>query len=302
MTHPILSREERIQLVKDLYARLAGGALRGEDILPLGDALFTDNGDLIRRMHADHAIFDRYFSTFHPTYDVFRMFGPGDVVLDVGSHWGYSAMAMRRQGCRAKIVSIEAMEANIRHLTILKELEAGSYDFVHAAATEVETDVTFHTPTVNGYANTGSSSTGDTLSDPYAFILADLVTTYPAAKGRSDRFQIIEQTVTGRRIDEIAQTLGLAERVRAIKMDVEGHEALALRGASTLIARQRPLIMVEGANRDPGVVEEMQRQGYAHFERHAAGLVSHDTFSEANDGFWIHRDDIAGWHEKGLIV
>ena len=118
----------------------------------------------------------------------------------------------------------------------------------------------------------------------------------------TDRFQLVVQKVNGRRIDEIAETLGIAERVRAIKLDVEGHEAPALRGASTLIARQRPLIMVEGANRDPGVVEEMQRQGYAHFERQEEGLVSHDTYSEANDGFWIHRDEITGWHEKGLIA
>lgn len=230
------------------------------------------------------------------------MFGPTDVVLDVGSHWGYSAIAMRRQGCGAKIVSIEAMEANTRQLAVLKELEAGRYDFVHAAATEIEMELTFYVPAVNGYANTGSSSTGDTLSDPFAYILADLVTTYPAAKGEVDRFQVIKQKATGRRIDEIAGTLGIAHQVRAIKMDVEGHETLALRGASELIARQRPLIMVEGANRDLGVVEEMKRQDYAHFERHETGLVRHDEVSASNDGFWIHCDEIVGWQDRGLIV
>lgn len=61
MTNPNLSREERIDLVKGLYARLAAGDLQGEDILPVDDALFSDTGDLIRRMHADETIFDQYF-------------------------------------------------------------------------------------------------------------------------------------------------------------------------------------------------------------------------------------------------
>jgi FkbM family methyltransferase len=302
MMMPTLSRDERILLVTNLYARLASDDLRSDDLLLADQAQYTRSGDLIRRMHADPAIFDRYFSTFHPTYDVFRMFGVNDVVLDVGAHWGYSAMAMRRQGCRAKIVSIEAMEANTWELAVFKQLEGEAYDFVHAGATDVEKDLKFYVPAVNGYANTGSSSTGNTLSDPFAFILADLATTYPAAEGEVDRFQLIEQVSVGRRIDEIVETLGIVDLVRAIKMDVEGHEAPALRGAKGLIERQRPLIMVEGANRDPGVSDEMHRQGYVHFERHDSGLVRHDAVSSANDGFWVHLDEIAEWRGKGLIV
>lgn len=299
---PALSREERIELVKGLYARLAAGALREDDILSLSDAQYQRQGNFIRRLHSDEGLFDQHFSWFHPTYDVFRTFASTDVVLDVGSHWGYSAMAMRRQGCSAQIVSIEAMEANTRELAVLKDLEAGGYDFVHAAATDQEVELTIFVPSVNGYPNTGLSSTGNTLSDPQAFLLADFVTYHPAREGTTDHFQLVVQKVNGRRIDEITETLGITGRVRAIKLDVEGHEAPALRGARTLIARQRPLIMLEGANRDPGVVEEMLRQGYAHFERHEVGLVRHDAQSEAQDGFWIHRDEIAGWQEKGLIV
>jgi FkbM family methyltransferase len=302
MMRPALSRDERISLVTNLYARLASGNLLSDDLLAADQAKYSRTGDLIRRMHADQSIFDQFFSAFHPTYDIFRMFDSSGVVLDVGAHWGYSAMAMRRQGCRAKIVSIEAMEVNTRELAVLKELEGGAYDYVHAGATDVEQDLTFYVPAVNGYANTGSSSTGDTLSDPFAFILADLATTYPAAEGEADRFQLIEQVSVGRRIDDIVETLGLADRVRAIKMDVEGHEAPALRGAKVLLETQRPLIMVEGANRDPGVAEEMQLQGYVHFERHDSRLVRHDSMSSANDGFWVHVDEIAGWRDKGLVA
>ena len=183
MTYPTLSREERIELVKGLYARFAAGDLREDDTLSLGDVHYTRFGDFIRQIHSDEGLFDQHFSSFHPTYDVFRMFTSTDVVLDVGSHWGYSAMAMRRQGCSAKIVSIEAMEANTRELAVLKELETGAYDFVHAAVTDREMELTIYVPSVNGYANTGSSSTGDTLSDHFASILADLVTYYPAKRG-----------------------------------------------------------------------------------------------------------------------
>jgi len=142
------------------------------------------------------------------------------VVLDIGVHWVYSAMAMRRHGYQAKIVSIEAMKPNLKNLAALKKLDT-KYDFVHAGATHSQICLTFYVPAGYGYANTGSSSTVNTLSDQYAFIQADLVATYPAAKLKTDCFQLIKQTSPGCRIDYIVETLGVADGARPVKVDVK---------------------------------------------------------------------------------
>ena len=81
-------------------------------------------------------------------------------------------------------------------------------------------------PAGNGYANTGSSSTVNTLSDQFAFIQADLVATYPAAKVKTDCFQLIKQSSLGRLIDYIVKTLGVADGVRAVKIDVKNRRLL----------------------------------------------------------------------------
>jgi FkbM family methyltransferase len=301
MSRTAQNRLARISLVKLLYERLANNTLQADDILASEDAIYEDIGPFLRSIYSDYSLFAKHFSDFLPTYDIFRVFGVDDVILDVGSHWGYSALAIRRQGSLAKIVSIEAIKQNTIALEVLKELEAGRYDYVECAATEVASELEFYIPAMNGVANTGSSSTGGTLSGHFAFILADLASTYPAKEGQQDRVQLITQRIHGRQIDEIAKSLEIFDSVKAIKMDIEGHEFSALKGANELIDKQRPLIMVEGANRDSGVVSEMKKHNYLHYERHSGRLVSHSKQSIANDGFWLHSDKIHYYRKIGLI-
>ena len=302
MTADAAEREKLIDQVKGLYRRLAAGTLTADDTLDAGHASFPDLSGFMTRIHEDTAVFEKHFAAFADTYDVFRVFGAEAVILDVGAHWGYSALAMRRRGAMAKVFSIEAMPHNARVLAVLKRLEQGRYDYVENAATERAGDLTFYIPAMNGVANTGSASTGGTLSDPFAFILADLAAVNPAPPGQPNRTQLVVQHVVGKPIDTIAADAGLTRQVEAMKMDVEGHEASALRGAASLIEQQRPLIMVEGANLDPGVVSVLVGLGYTHYERHGGQLVPHDGPSDANDGFWLHPSKVSVYASKGLMA
>jgi len=47
------------------------------------------------------------------------------------------------------------------------------------------------------------------------------------------------------RIDDVPEVMA-AEKITFIKLDIEGHEAEAIRGASETILRHRPLIVLEG--------------------------------------------------------
>src|SRR5690606_11274694 len=59
-------------------------------------------------------------------------------------------------------------------------------------------------------------------------------------------------------------SLDLPSRVRLIKMDVEGHEISALKGAEKLLQRDRPILIVEGDSAE--VADYLQGFGYT-FEK-----------------------------------
>ncbi len=161
--------------------------------------------------------------------------------------------------------------------------------------------LTFYTPVLNGTAIMGLSSTGGTLTSYFASHLAGLTNAYPARDGRADKIGVLVTEVPSRRIDDILHERGESDCVVAVKMDIEGHEPLAVRGAERLFGMQRPLLMIEGANRNPDVVALMQGHGYFHAVHAKGHLVPHPEPSDMNDGFWVHPDKSDGYRAAGIL-
>ncbi len=140
----------------------------------------------------------------------------GGTALDVGAWYGPWTRRMAKTADR--VVSIEAhpeLAELLRHV-------APNVDVRHAAASDQSGQIALSVP--SGGAALGLSSVEDTGS-------GELVMVPRIA------------------IDD----LGL-DGVTFIKMDVEGHEYAALRGAAATIARHRPLILVELEERLQDVV------------------------------------------------
>lgn len=296
-------KEKNIAKIKALYSRMHRGSLAPEDTIPFEELEFATNEDYLERIYLDREEFDRSLKAFGETYDVFRIFPEAAVVLDVGAHWGYSAVAMRHRGCRSKILSIEAMPFNMPALRRLAALMPGHYDYVNIAVSAQGGELVFYVPTMNGVAVTGLASTGATLDNYFAFLVADLADSHsPKTLGGEDVVKLAIKAVPATTIDHILASRAIeARRVAAIKMDVEGHEGPALQGAASLFRNQKPLLMLENANRDPLVVQTMLGYGYFHAERRNGCLVPHVAFSYANDGFWIHPDRIEEYRQAGIF-
>jgi FkbM family methyltransferase len=155
--------------------------------------------------------------------------GPGHVLLDVGAHIGYfSFKGALRVGRSGRVVSFEPNPETLKLLRA--NVEANHVDNVTiapVAATDRETRLKFFAaPEVN----TGASS----LAEDNASVSA---TEQPR-----------EYTVQGRPIDDVVRALKLT-RVDAIKMDIEGAESSALRGAADTLRRYHPVIAVEVVGR-----------------------------------------------------
>jgi FkbM family methyltransferase len=98
------------------------------------------------------------------------------------------------------------------------------------------------------------------------------------------------------------------EAVGFIKIDVEGHELAVLRGATQLLTRQRPRLLIESEERHHHnavgeLSDHLKALGYAGFFRCDGSVLQIDTFDAAthqdtkNIGGWR-----SGWERKGLYI
>jgi FkbM family methyltransferase len=184
----------------------------------------------------------------------------------------------------------------------LKQLSGGQYDYVHVAAGETRQRLVFYVPVVNRKLLGGLSSTGGTLIPQMAKLIGGRAAEYPpVSAGAPDEVGLARIEVDALPLDEIVPALGESrQRIGGIKMDIEGHEAAALRGGRRVITSLKPILMVEGGMRPP-VPEVMAEYGYIRAARIDGQLVPWDNHPKASDTFWYHPDTTEKLRSRGLV-
>lgn len=151
-----------------------------------------------------------------------RFVKPGTTVLDVGAHYGTYTLALSRLvGPDGRVIAIEpsghAVEVLRRNLDLN---DAGNVEVVQAAVSDEPGEVTLHVH-ADPSRTSLTSATGTLATEVVPAVTMD--------------------------------ALVAGEAVGFVKIDVEGHELPALRGAATLLGRDRPVVqfeMIAGATRD----------------------------------------------------
>jgi FkbM family methyltransferase len=294
-----LAAEEQklLAAVIALYDRFRSGVLRDGDVIEPGLEGKSD-----RRWMA-HAIADK--SDLQPDACVFGHFRrEHGTILDIGAHWGYTALAMRLSGTDCPIISIEASSMHEECLDELRSWDIG-YDFVIQPLGSSSQERSLYTPVVNGFPITGLTNVdGDIFDDHHARHLASIIGTYiPAAPGY--RVQLACQPVSLRPLDEVLATGQFrisTSSIAAIKLDVENHEIQVLNGAMKTLAEHRPFLMIEGGNRHSGVVNLLHELGYLYAERQDDVVRLHSGFSQAVNGYWIHESRLDFCSRVGLLA
>ena len=141
---------------------------------------------------------------------------PGDAVIDLGAHIGaYTLRLARLVGPTGRVTAVEPCDAHVECLR--RSVSANGFDawtdVVQAAASDVSGGAWLR------YPPSGSSSAHGWLDDRHD------------GDGEPTRTIAIDDMIEG--------------TVRFIKVDVEGAEGRALRGASRLLERSRPTLLVE---------------------------------------------------------
>ncbi len=163
----------------------------------------------------------------------------GDTVLDVGAHLGVFTRIALNHGA-GKVVAFEPQPACIPCFkkTFAKEIAAGRVVLVEKAVWEAPGKLHFRDDGLDFHADEANQS--------------------PEGQAKVGEIEVAATT-----IDEAVRELGLA-RVDFIKMDIEGSERYALRGARDTLARFAPSMAMSGYHKPddhevlPKVVLEAQ--------------------------------------------
>jgi len=187
-----------------------------------------------------------------------RVLQPGMMFVDIGANMGlYSLFAAKKVTARGKVLAVEPssreceiLEGNIRSncLPNVRAVKAAVSDRRGTA------DLLVAPLRNSGHNTLGRFGYGTTAE-------------------RSER-------VPTERLDDLVRTAGF-DRVDVIKMDVEGAEMLALRGAAETLRRFHPVLLLEVSDRtlqhqgssSREVLDFLAREGYRfHSFDHASGL------------------------------
>ncbi len=186
--------------------------------------------------------------------------GPGDVVLDCGAHVGvFTHNALKRGAARVIAFEPEPVNRECLRRNFAKEIAAGRVVVIDKGVWSSDTHLALHV----GIQNSGSAS---------------------VVGNEGGQSVGIELTT----IDRVVSELGLP-RVDFIKMDIEGAEREALKGAMQTLKRFRPRLMLDSYHRpdDMAVLPPIIRRAHPDYrmlcgpcEVQRGVLVPHVTFYE----------------------
>jgi FkbM family methyltransferase len=167
---------------------------------------------------AEHVQRDVYLGTFEPedTRRVRRFLRPGMTVADVGAHVGYyTLLAASCVGAQGRVLSFEPNPRSSARL----EATVRANGLTHVR--------TFRVALSSSEGSRELFSSGD----PAASLNASL----HGSPDRGGNENPAKESVPTRTLDACCAEVGV-ERIDLLKIDVEGHEPEAFRGAKTLIA------------------------------------------------------------------
>lgn len=239
-----------------------------------------------------------------PEFCVFRFFQSRDeTILDIGANCGTSVCSLLASGSKARILSFEPNPMHRKCLEKLRELHGDVFDFMPVGLGAAAADLKFLIPVVNGAALSGLTSANFAKTIAWA---QDHFVDYALGHCRGvpdPQLRFAECNWSVVRLDDALQrNCGVsADKIVAIKIDVEGHEASVLEGARATVEVHKPLMLLEGANRDPGVLDVLKPMGYVFADLDGDTCVLDDRMSMKVNGFFLHSSKLDHYRQIGLL-
>lgn len=205
-----------------------------------------------------------------------------DYVLDLGANYGHYCVKMAELCPQGKVIAFEPIPFTYKVLQeVVANFNLTNVESIHAAVSDEDGQITMQLPLLDfGGPNTGVAHISEVQSD----------------KSK-------EVVVTTKRIDSIS----FSKRIAFIKMDIEGHEPVAVEGMKRLLQKDQPAILIEfshncmiRAAHDPAVFSDVliHELGYQFFTLKEDKLLKVSE-SKPRDGYYflIHASKVSNYKE-----
>ena len=211
---------------------------------------FTKFARLVVRSYDNDSNFDMYkngeFKLLNLILSIKRASGSSSVFVDIGANVGDWSAALIECGYRGRLVALDPLKRNLEKVrTRLIALDYNKFDLCEFAVSDKSEKVKFFSN--KDQANSGTDSLYDMRKIGY-----------------NDELDCIDvQTTT---LDEFTSKMGIS-KINFLKIDIEGNELFALRGARLLLSS--------------GSIDFIQIE-FGHAAR-AAGVYLHDIVNFVNE-------------------
>lgn len=238
-------------------------------------------------------------------YRVFSAFrDPDTTILDLGAHFGYSAVSIWSAGAASRVISFEMNPGFEPCFQRIAQLRPGRYDYYISGLSDSPGSLPFAIPVLNGRC-VGALATASPAPDVdhFAKILADYFEKYFAGQPvGSFLIQVFQSPVA--RLDDLLATHRFSvptDRIVAVKVDTEGLEAQVLAGARALLISHKPLILAESGHANASLCQQLLELGYLYAGREANQLQIISAPANAINGFFLHPTHAGEYRRMGLL-
>ena len=290
------------QIINSVVSRYFLLGLRDADVaIPFDQVKIDSNPDWIPEILSRSDLTE-------PEFAIFKFFRDDrQTILDIGANYGYGAASIWAAGATSNVLSFEPNFWHGPCLARIKALRAGRFDYTLTGLGAKVAETKFVIPVIEGIGISALGSAVIEAGIDWAIpenVLAHMMSDHPNLK--APKLQFTEVMWRTERLDDVLLKATFdvdVSAIAAIKIDVEGFEPEVLAGSAKTLALHKPLIMVEGANRNPDVVETLLRQGYqyADFIDGDANVVLTEKKSNRANGFFLHRQNIPAYRSSGLL-
>jgi FkbM family methyltransferase len=213
----------------------------------------------------------------------------GTGVLDIGANHGRFAAEAARAPRSARVLAFEPLPFNLRILRASSGLVPG----VRSRVRIVPCALGERREQLHAYVPLRPDNRpihGATFLAP----------SDERARAHTPGQRLVRQPVRVERLDDQDLSFLPAGRVGFVKMDVEGHEAAVLRGGRTLLAEQRPSVLLEvwGGPAGRAALDELAALGYllCDLERREHARWTPDPAVLSKDWDPAKSHDVLAWH------
>lgn len=213
-----------------------------------------------------------------------RVTPPGGVVVEVGGHIGYVSLFFKKlTGLNGRVIVFEPGENNLRY--IRSNISGRGIELIEKAVGDVNGKIAFYLDDLTGQNNSVFPDFDKaTENEKNAFL-------------RRGSVRKVEVPIV--RLDDFVRDRAL--RVDLVKVDVEGAEWLVLQGMTSVLAEQKPMLMIEIQAHRPEIFNLLTNSGYRLFSPGLKQLRSPERL-DANV-FAFHADHHAALlTELGLLA